>query len=226
MLKNIFFLSLLLTGSIIASASCISDEEYKRVLAGLPSKGDFYSDVPNMVNCKVKSELSDLVCSDPKLKNAMLLLSIGFIYAYENATHTPVEDYSTYNDDFRDRLNSIVRQEKNKNVALRKLCYITKLETWNSFGNREYYDPILIDEVISSKINQNGVVVDTLNTVIYLGKSCDAVVLSDKDTKSIWYNDGDQFVIAQPDKDGKFEEKYRFNHDDKVAQLNCQKPTN
>ena len=38
--------------------------------------------------------------------------------------------------------------------------------------------------------------------------------------------DGDQFVIAQPDKDGKFEEKYRFNHDDNVAQLNCQKPTN
>ena len=27
-------------------------------------------------------------------------------------------------------------------------------------------------------------------------------------------------------KNGKFEEKYRFNHDDNVAQLNCQKPTN
>ena len=35
-----------------------------------------------------------------------------------------------------------------------------------------------------------------LDTVIYLGKSCDAVVLSHKDIKSIWYNDGDQFVIA------------------------------
>ena len=99
---------------------------------------------------------------------------------------------------------------------------------------------------MSSKINQNGVVVDALNEIIYLGKSCDAVVLSYKD--SIWYNDGDQFVIAHPGrkvkgvihwyndgdqfviaqlgKDGKFEEKYRFNHDDKVAQLNCQKPTN
>ena len=225
MLKNIFFLSLLLAGSTIASASCISDEEYKRVLAGLPSKGDFYSDVPNMVNCKVKSELSDLVCSDPKLKNAMLLLSIGFIYAYENATHTPVEDYSTYNNDFRDRLNSIVRQEKNKDVALRKLCYIIKVETWISFGNGEYYDPILM-EVISSKLNDNGVVVDALNEIIYLGKSCDAVVSGEERIKRIWYNDGDQFVIAQPDKDGKFEEKYRFNHDDKVAQLNCQKPTN
>ena len=225
MLKNIFFLSLLLIGSTIASASCISDEEYKRVLAGLPSKGDFYSDVPNMVNCKVKSELSDLVCSDPKLKNAMLLLSIGFIYAYENATHTPVEDYSTYNNDFRDRLNSIVRQEKNKNVALRKLCYITKVETWISFGNGEYYDPILM-EVISSKLNDNGVVVDALNEIIYLGKSCDAVVSGEERIKRIWYNDGDQFVIAQPGKNGKFEEKYRFNHDDKVAQLNCQKPTN
>ena len=226
MLKNIFFLSLLLLiGSTIASASCISDEEYKRVLAGLPSKGDFYSDVPNMVNCKVKSELSDLVCSDPKLKNAMLLLSIGFIYAYENATHTPVADYTTYNNDFEGWLNDFVKTEKNKDVALRKLCYIIKVETWISFGNGEYYDPILM-EVISSKLNDNGVVVDALNEIIYLGKSCDAVVSGEERIKRIWYNDGDQFVIAQPDKDGKFEEKYRFNHDDKVAQLNCQKPTN
>ena len=225
MLKNIFFLSLLLAGSTIASASCISDEEYKRVLAGLPSKGDFYSDVPNMVNYKVKSELSDLVCSDPKLKNAMLLLSIGFIYAYENATHTPVADYTTYNNDFEGWLNDFVKTEKNKDVALRKLCYIIKVETWISFGNGEYYDPILM-EVISSKLNDNGVVVDALNEIIYLGKSCDAVVSGEERIKRIWYNDGDQFVIAQPDKDGKFEEKYRFNHDDKVAQLNCQKPTN
>ena len=225
MLKNIFFLSLLLIGSTTASASCISDEEYKRVLAGLPSKGDFYSDVPNMVNCKVKSELSDLVCSDPKLKNAMLLLSIGFIYAYENATHTPVADYTTYNNDFEGWLSDFVKTEKNKDVALRKLCYIIKVETWISFGNGEYYDPILM-EVISSKLNDNGVVVDALNEIIYLGKSCDAVVSGEERIKRIWYNDGDQFVIAQPDKDGKFEEKYRFNHDDKVAQLNCQKPTN
>ena len=225
MLKNIFFLSLLLAGSTIANASCISDEEYKRVLAGLPSKGDFYSDVPNMVNCKVKSELSDLVCSDPKLKNAMLLLSIGFIYAYENATHTPVADYTTYNNDFEGWLNDFVKTEKNKDVALRKLCYIIKVETWISFGNGEYYDPILM-EVISSKLNDNGVVVDALNEIIYLGKSCDAVVSGEERIKRIWYNDGDQFVIAQPDKDGKFKEKYRFNHDDNVAQLNCQKPTN
>ena len=225
MLKNIFFLSLLLIGSTIASASCISDEEYKRVLAGLPSKGDFYSDVPNMVNCKVKSELSDLVCSDPKLKNAMLLLSIGFIYAYENATHTPVADYTTYNNNLKNWLNNLVKTEKNREVALRKLCYVIRTKLSDDFGGDFYYDPKM-HEVMSSKINQNGVVVDALNTVIYLGKSCDAVVLSYKDIKSIWYNDGDQFVIAQPDKDGKFEEKYRFNHDDKVAQLNCQKPTN
>ena len=223
MLKNIFFLSLLLTGSIIASASCISDEEYKRVLAGLPSKGDFYSDVPNMVNCKVKSELSDLVCSDPKLKNAMLLLSIGFIYAYENATHTPVADYTTYNNDFEGWLNDFVKTEKNKDVALRKLCYIIKVETWISFGNGEYYDPILM-EVISSKLNDNGVVVDALNEIIYLGKSCDAVVLGEEKVKSIWYKDGEQFVIVHKDNDGLLQENYRFYLDDKVAKLNCDKP--
>ena len=223
MLKNIFFLSLLLTGSIIASASCISDEEYKRVLAGLPSKGDFYSDVPNMVNCKVKSELSDLVCSDPKLKNAMLLLSIGFIYAYENATHTPVADYTTYNNDFEGWLNDFVKTEKNKDVALRKLCYIIKVETWISFGNGEYYDPILM-EVISSKLNDNGVVVDALNEIIYLGKSCDAVVSGEERIKRIWYKDGEQFVIVHKDNDGLLQEDYRFYLDDKVAKLNCDKP--
>ena len=223
MLKNIFFLSLLLAGSTIASASCISDEEYKRVLAGLPSKGDFYSDVPNMVNCKVKSELSDLVCSDPKLKNAMLLLSIGFIYAYENATHTPVADYTTYNNDFEGWLNDFVKTEKNKDVALRKLCYIIKVETWISFGNGEYYDPILM-EVISSKLNDNGVVVDALNEIIYLGKSCDAVVSGEERIKRIWYKDGEQFVIVHKDNDGLLQEDYRFYLDDKVAKLNCDKP--
>ena len=223
MLKNIFFLSLLLIGSTIASASCISDEEYKRVLAGLPSKGDFYSDVPNMVNYKVKSELSDLVCSDPKLKNAMLLLSIGFIYAYENATHTPVADYTTYNNDFEGWLNDFVKTEKNKDVALRKLCYIIKVETWISFGNGEYYDPILM-EVISSKLNDNGVVVDALNEIIYLGKSCDAVVSGEERIKRIWYKDGEQFVIVHKDNDGLLQEDYRFYLDDKVAKLNCDKP--
>ena len=61
--------------------------------------------------------------------------------------------------------------------------------------------------------------------MIYLGNSCDAAI-GNSDEKGIWYNDGEQFVIAQPDKDGKIKEKYRFNHDDKVAKLNCQKPTN
>lgn len=98
--------------STIVKEFCISDEEYKRVLNGFPFRGDFYSDVPNMVGCKIKSELNNLVCSGPKLKDAMLLLSIGFIYTYENATYTTVSDYSTYNDDFKNRLNNIVKKEK------------------------------------------------------------------------------------------------------------------
>ena len=158
----------------------------------------------------------------------MLLMSQGEVYAYENATKSEVSvsDRITFNDNFKNWLNNIIGKEKSRDVAIRKLCYIIKQKLSDEhLGSDFYYEP-KIHEVISSKINQNGVVVDALNTVIYLGKSCDAVVLSDKDIKSIWYNDGDQFVIAQPSKNGKFEEKYRFNHDDKVAQLNCQKPTN
>ncbi|MBN6069729.1 hypothetical protein HYE53_00955, partial [Aggregatibacter actinomycetemcomitans] len=103
-----------------------------------------------------------------------------------------------------------------------KLCYVIRNRLSDDFGGDFYYEP-KIHEVMSSKINQNGVVVNALDTIIYLGKSCDAVVLSYKDIKSIWYNDGDQFVISQPNKDGKIEEKYRFNYDENVAKLNCNK---
>ena len=230
MIRVLFFFILFLFASLV-SASCFTEREYNElVLKSLPDSNDYYDDYPygiihNMADCSKSDELSNLVCHDAKLKKSLLLLSIGEIYAYENATHTPVTNYSTYNDGFKDWLNNLVKSEKNKDIALRKLCYVIRTRLYDTFGSDFRYEP-KIHEVMSSKINQNGVVVDALNTVIYLGKSCDAVVLSYKDIKSIWYNDGDQFVIAQPGKNGKFEEKYRFNHDDKVAQLNCQKPTN
>ena len=231
MIRVLFFFILFLFSSLV-NASCFTEREYNElVLKSLPdSNDDYYETYPygiiqNMADCSKSDELSNLVCHDAKLKKSLLLLSIGEIYAYENATHTPVADYTTYNNNLKNWLNNLVKKEKNKEAALRKLCYVIRTKLSGDFGGDFYYDPKM-HEVMSSKINQNGVVVDALNTVIYLGKSCDAVVLSDKDIKSIWYNDGDQFVIAQPDKDGKFEEKYRFNHDDKVAKLNCQKPTN
>ena len=231
MIRVLFFFILFLFASLV-NASCFTEREYNElVLKSLPdSNDDYYEKYPygiiqNMADCSKTDELSNLVCHDAKLKKSLLLLSIGEIYAYENATHTPVADYTTYNNNLKNWLNNLVKTEKNREVALRKLCYVIKTKLSDDFGGDFYYDPKM-HEVISSKINQNGVVVDALNTVIYLGKSCDAVVLSYKDIKSIWYNDGEQFVIAQPDKDGKFKEKYRFNHDDKIAQLNCQKPTN
>ena len=229
MIRVLFFFILF---SSLVNASCFTEREYNElVLKSLPdSNDDYYETYPygiiqNMADYSKSDELSNLVCHDAKLKKSLLLLSIGEIYAYENATHTPVADYTTYNNNLKNWLNNLVKTEKNREVALRKLCYVIRTKLSDDFGGDFYYDPKM-HEVMSSKINQNGVVVDALNTVIYLGKSCDAVVLSYKNIKSIWYNDGDQFVIAQPDKDGKFEEKYRFNHDDNVAQLNCQKPTN
>jgi len=213
MIRVLFFFILFLFASLV-NASCFTEREYNElVLKSLPdSNDDYYEKYPygiiqNMADCSKTDELSNLVCHDAKLKKSLLLLSIGEIYAYENATHTPVADYTTYNNNLKNWLNNLVKTEKNREVALRKLCYVIKTKLSDDFGGDFYYDPKM-HEVISSKINQNGVVVDALNTVIYLGKSCDAVVLSYKDIKSIWY------------------EKYRFNHDDKVAQLNCQKPTN
>ena len=229
MIRVLFFFILF---SSLVNASCFTEREYNElVLKSLPdSNDDYYDDYPygiihNMADCSKSDELSNLVCHDAKLKKSLLLLSIGEIYAYENATHTPVEDYSTYNDALKSWLNDLISKEDNKKSALRKLCYIIKTKLSDDFGEGFYYAP-KVHEIISSKTNKNGVVIDSLSRVIYLGKSCDAVVSGEERIKRIWYNDGDQFVIAQPSKNGKFEEKYRFNHDDNVAQLNCQKPTN
>lgn len=227
-MRKWLFITLFAFVSNAYSMSCFTEEENNRNLEKIKFLSDSYGDVHSIIDCNNLSPINKIVCDSEELKNGMLLMSQGEVYAYENATKSEVSvsDRITFNDNFKNWLNNIIGKEKSRDVAIRKLCYIIKQKLSDEhLGSDFYYEP-KIHEVISSKINQNGVVVDALNTVIYLGKSCDAVVLSYKYIKSIWYNDGDQFVIAQPDKEGKFEEKYRFNHDDKVAQLNCQKPTN
>ena len=225
-MKNLLFIIFFTFASSAYSMSCFNDDENNKISEQIKFLSESYGDVHSIADCNNLSPINKIVCDSDELKNGVLLISQGEVYAYENATRSEVEDRITFNDGLKNRLNNIIGKEKSRDVAIRKLCYIIKQKLSDEhLGSDFYYEP-KIHEVISSKINQNGVVVDALNTVIYLGKSCDAVVLSYKDIKSIWYNDGDQFVIAQPDKDGKFEEKYRFNHDDNVAQLNCQKPTN
>ena len=227
MIRVLFFFILF---SSLVNASCFTEREYNElVLKSLPdSNDDYYEAYPygiiqNMADCSKSDELSNLVCHDAKLKKSLLLLSIGEIYAYENATHTPVEDYSTYNDALKSWLNDLISKEDNKKTALRKLCYIIKTKLSNDFGEGFYYAP-KVHEIISSKTNKNGVVIDSLSRVIYLGKSCDAVVLGEEKVKSIWYKDGEQFVIVHKDNDGLLQEDYRFYLDDKVAKLNCDKP--
>ena len=227
MIRVLFFFILF---SSLVNASCFTEREYNElVLKSLPdSNDDYYETYPygiiqNMADCSKSDELSNLVCHDAKLKKSLLLLSIGEIYAYENATHTPVEDYSTYNDALKSWLNDLISKEDNKKSALRKLCYIIKTKLSDDFGEGFYYAP-KVHEIISSKTNKNGVVIDSLSRVIYLGKSCDAVVLGEEKVKSIWYKDGEQFVIVHKDNDGLLQEDYRFYLDDKVAKLNCDKP--
>ena len=225
-MKNLLFIIFFTFASSAYSMSCFNDDENNKISEQIKFLSESYGDVHSIADCNNLSPINKIVCDSDELKNGVLLISQGEVYAYENATRSEVGDRITFNDGLKNRLNNIIGKEKSRDVAIRKLCYIIKQKLSDEhLGSDFYYEP-KIHEVISSKINQNGVVVDALNTVIYLGKSCDAVVLSYKDIKSIWYNDGDQFVIAQPSKNGKFEEKYRFNHDDKVAQLNCQKPTN
>ena len=228
-MKKLLLLTFLVSFSKISYSSCFNDKEYKLISNHLTNgNDDYYKSSPynviyNIADCKNKSALSELVCDNSQLKKSLLLLSMGEIYAYENATHTPVEDYSTYNDALKSWLNDLISKEDNKKTALRKLCYIIKTKLSDDFGEGVYYTP-KVHEIISSKTNKNGVVIDSLSRVIYLGKSCDAVVLGEEKVKSIWYKDGEQFVIVHKDNDGLLQEDYRFYLDDKVAKLTCDKP--
>ena len=220
MIKNYFLMILLL--SCQSNANCFTDKEYSELIfKSLPnSNDDYYENYPygiidNMADCSKSDELSNWVCHDAKLKKSLLLLSIAEIYAYENATHTPVADYSMYNNDFKDWLNNLVKAEKNRDVALRKLCYVIKTKLSDDFGGDFSYPPDIY-EVISSKVNSNGVVVYNLYSIIYLGKSCDASDGIKK--KGHWYKDKDQFVVELDNT------KYRFNYDEKVFSFNCEFP--
>ena len=108
------------------SESCLGEKYNEVITEYLSIMNESYSRVKNISDCQVNSSLNNLVCSNDKLKNEMHLLSIGEIYAYENATHTPVADYTTYNNNLKNWLNNLVKTEKNREVALRKLCYVIK----------------------------------------------------------------------------------------------------
>ncbi|QEH47894.1 hypothetical protein [Aggregatibacter actinomycetemcomitans] len=195
------------------SESCLSDKYHEAITEYLSIMNESYSNVKNIADCQTNSSLNNLVCPNGKLKNEMYLLSIGEIYTYENATHTPVADYSTYNNDFKDWLNNLVKAEKSKDAALRKLCYVIRNRLSDDFGGDFSYTPDVY-EVISSKSNSNGIVVDSLSSRFYLGKSCDAS--NSIKEKGHWYKDKDQFVVELGDS------KYRFNYDEKVFSLHCE----
>ena len=227
-MRKWLFITLFAFVSNAYSMSCFTEEESNRNLEKIKLINEFYGDVHSIADCNNLSPINKIVCDSEELKNGMLLMSQGEVYAYENATKSEVSvsDRITFNDNFKNWLNNIIGKEKSRDVAIRKLCYIIKQKLSDEFSGDFDFQPSVY-ESLESKENRNGVVINSFGatSVIYLGNSCDAIIGS-SDEKGIWYNDGDQFVIAQPDKDGKFEEKYRFNHDDNVAQLNCQKPTN
>ena len=227
-MKNLLFIIFFTFASSAYSMSCFNDDENNKISEQIKFLSESYGDVHSIADCNNLSPINKIVCDSEELKNGMLLMSQGEVYAYENATKSEVSvsDRITFNDNFKNWLNNIIGKEKSRDVAIRKLCYIIKQKLSDEFSGDFDFQPSVY-ESLESKENRNGVVINSFGatSVIYLGNSCDAIIGS-SDEKGIWYNDGDQFVIAQPDKDGKFEEKYRFNHDDNVAQLNCQKPTN
>ncbi|MCX2961157.1 hypothetical protein [Rodentibacter caecimuris] len=224
-MKKLLFIIFFAFISNAYSAPCFTNEENNRNLEKIKFINEFYGDVHSIVDCKdSSSSINKFVCDSEDLKNGILLMSKGRVYAYENATHSEVGERIKFNDDLKKRLNGIIDKEKNRDVAIRKLCYIVKQKLSDEFGGDFDFQPNIY-ESLESKENRNGIVIDSFGatSVIYLGNSCDAIIGTSKE-KWVWYNDGDQFVVALSNKDGEFKEKYRFNHDDKVAKLNCMRP--
>ena len=215
MRKILLILLILFNFNVSYGIQCIIPEEEKGIDDKIEFYNNYYSQVPNMVSCKENSAINRLICSDPQLKKALLLLSISLVYAYENANHVQVDDYKTYNNDFKKWLNSTITKEQNEEVALRRLCYIIKQQTSSNLGGLSPYKKIDIEPISINK-NTNGIVLDTMESKIYLGKSCDAVSGNRKGT---WYNEGEYFFVKLGD------DIYKFNKDDKVFSLNCEKPS-
>ena len=84
------------------------------------------------------------------------------------------------------------------------------------FYIKEFYAIKEVDLIIGTKFAfEGGKFVRKMD-----GNNCKG----EEKVKSIWYKDGEQFVIVHKDNDGLLQEDYRFYLDDKVAKLNCDKP--
>ncbi|HBO38796.1 MAG TPA: hypothetical protein DD638_09045 [Pasteurellaceae bacterium] len=219
--KVITILFLFLAIPMSYGMTCISDKENSVIIEQINSLNENYGNVPNMADCKKTSALNTLVCSDPKLRNALWLLSMGSVYAYENATHTPVPNHSTYNNDYMLRLNNMIIKESDKSAALRKLCFIVKNDTLNYIGSFGVDEPAYIDISDGSHLfflqeNNSGIVLQNEHKNIYLGVSCDVADSTGK--KGRWYKDKDKYIVELNG------EKYSFNRNNNGFKLNCEKP--
>ena len=164
-MKNLLFIIFFTFASSAYSMSCFNDDENNKISEQIKFLSESYGDVHSIADCNNLSPINKIVCDSDELKNGVLLISQGEVYAYENATRSEVGDRITFNDGLKNRLNNIIGKEKSRDVAIRKLCYIIKQKLSDDFGGDFYYEP-KIHEVMSSKINQNGVVVDALNEII------------------------------------------------------------
>ena len=171
--------------------SCFNDDENNKISEQIKFLSESYGDVHSIADCSNLSPINKIVCDSDDLKNGVLLISQGEVYAYENATRSEVEDRITFNDGLKNRLNNIIGKEKSRDVAIRKLCYIIKQKLSDEFSGDFDFQPSVY-ESLESKENRNGVVINSFGatSVIYLGNSCDAAIGS-PDEKGIWYNDGD-----------------------------------
>ena len=111
-MKKWLFITLFAFVSNAYSMSCFTEEESNRNLEKIKLINEFYGDVHSIIDCNDSSPMNKFVCSSEELKNGMLLMSQGRVYAYENDTHSEVSDRITFNNDFKKRLNSIIGKKK------------------------------------------------------------------------------------------------------------------
>jgi len=111
-MKNLLFIIFFTFASSAYSMSCFNDDENNKISEQIKFLSESYGDVHSIADYNNLSPINKIVCDSDELKNGVLLISQGEIYAYENATRSEVEDRITFNDDLKNRLNNIIGKEK------------------------------------------------------------------------------------------------------------------
>lgn len=123
-----FMILVIFLFSSYTSATCLTDKEKIDVKKGISKMNEFYSDVPNYIQCKSNQTfLEKFVCKKEDYLLLFKFLSQINVYSHENAMKYEV-DHSTYNQKLMVYWTKTYSQKK---IDAKELCNELKTDTIN-----------------------------------------------------------------------------------------------